>query len=307
LPKFALAAIVIASVTNLVDYKEAIHLWKVKKQDCFLWCIAFAGTLFLGVQIGLMMAIGVSLALVIIESVRPQMSVLWRLPNTPIYRNIKQESTGHFIPGVMIIRIGASMYFANVAFIRDYISKMIAEFSEAADTGPGRVFTSAAEGKHASNASGMQAATPASEQIQYIVIEMTPVTSIDSTALHMLEDMHRDLKERGIRIAFSTIGNRVEDALERAGLIDKIGTQWVHPSVHSAVQHCIRHRARERERLDNGETTTTRDLKLDIETAPGGVMRTPACSHALNPQTMTGSGVVQAASVTIVGTPNKKG
>jgi len=236
LPKFALAAIVIASVTNLVDYKEAIHLWKVKKQDAFLWALAFLGTLFLGVQVGLMLAIITSLGLVIVESVRPQMTVLWRLPNTSIYRNIKQESSGHFIPGVMIIRIGSSMYFANVAFIRDYISKMISEFSEAADT------SGANPVKGAVSTTG--APPRAAEPIQYIVIEMTPVTSIDSTAVHMLEDMFRDLKERGIRLAFSTIGNRVEDTLERSGLIEKMGPQWVHPSVHSAVQHCIRHRMR---------------------------------------------------------------
>ena len=128
--KFALAAIVISSVTNLVDYNEAIHLWRVKKQDCLFWVAAFLGTLFLGVQIGLLLAIGLSLIPIIIESVRPQMTVLWRLPNTPIWRNIKQESNGHFVPGVMVVRIGASMYFANVAFIRDYISKMIKKASE---------------------------------------------------------------------------------------------------------------------------------------------------------------------------------
>ena len=73
-------------------------------------------------------------------------------------------------------------------------------------------------------------------------LEMTPVMSIDSTAVHMLEDMHRDLKSRGIHLAFSTVGNRVEDTLKRAGLIDKMGEHWIHPSVHEAVQHCIRHR-----------------------------------------------------------------
>jgi len=232
LPKFALAAIVIASVTNLVDYKEAMHLWKVKKTDCLLWFVAFFGTLFLGVQIGLLVSIGLSLALVILESVRPQMSVLWRLPGTPIYRNIKQESAGHFVPGVIVMRIGASMYFANVAFIRDYITRLIAEFSEAADTG---------ELEGPGKASGTAKwVTP--EPIKYIVMEMTAVISIDSTALHMLEDMHRDLKERGIHLAFSTVGNRVEDTLKRSGLIGKMGEQWIHPSVHSAVQHCIRHR-----------------------------------------------------------------
>ena len=55
----------------------------------------------------------------------------------------------------------------------------------------------------------------APEPIKYIVMEMTPVMSIDSTALHMLEDLRRDLKERGIQLAFSTVGNRVEDTLER--------------------------------------------------------------------------------------------
>uniref|UniRef100_A0A7S2BSI9 STAS domain-containing protein n=1 Tax=Haptolina brevifila TaxID=156173 RepID=A0A7S2BSI9_9EUKA len=236
LPKFALAAIVIASVTNLVDYKECLHLWKVKKPDCLLWLLAFFGTLFLGVQIGLLVSVGASLALVILESVRPQMSVLWRLPNTPIYRNIKQESEGVFVPGVVVMRIGASMYFANVAFIRDYITKLISEFSEASDTSEG----SSRAKVHEDKSEGGKWLTP--EPIRYIVMEMTPVISIDSTALHMLEDMCRDLKARNIHVAFSTVGNRVEDTLKRAGLIDKMGEQWIHPSVHSAVQHCIRHR-----------------------------------------------------------------
>jgi len=232
LPKFALAAIVISSVTNLVDYKEFFHLYKVKKQDCLLWVIAFLGTLFLGVQIGLMLSVTVSLLLVIAESVRPQMSMLWRLPGTQIYRNIKQESDGQFVPGIICIRIGASMYFANVSFIRDYINKMLDEFSAAAQHK-----TTTKTDSPLTDADG------AKEPIRYIVIEMTPVTSIDSTALHMLEDMHRDLQERGIRLAFSTISTRVEDTFKRAGLLDKVGAHWIHPSVHSAVQHCLRNRS----------------------------------------------------------------
>jgi len=214
---------VISSVTNLVDYKECIHLWKVKKPDCFLWILAFLGVLFRGVQNGLLISIGTSLIIVIYESVRPQISVLWRLPETPIYRNIKQESLGQFIPGVLIVRLGASMYFANVAYIRDHIWKMVSEFS-----------------------SGALLDTP----VEYVVIEMTPVISIDSTALHMLVDMHRDLKDRGIRICFSTVGNRVEATLDRSGFLEKLGRQWLRPSVHDAVQHCIRHKQNHK----NGET-----------------------------------------------------
>merc|ERR1712032_1403443 len=119
------------------------------------------------------------------------------------------------------------------AFIRDYISKMIVEFSEVAESVD--FSTGGQKAEENMPVGGVQ-------PIQYIVIEMTPVMSVDSTALHMLEDMCRDLRERGIRVAFSTIGNRVEDSLKRAGLIDKLGAQWIHPSVHSAVEHCVRHR-----------------------------------------------------------------
>jgi len=212
----------------------------VKKTDCLLWFTAFFGTLFLGVQIGLLVSIGVSLALVVIESVRPQMTVLWRLPGTPIWRSIKQESSGIFCPGVMVVRIGASMYFANVAFIRDYIHSMVGEFSEAADVADTRTRTPISP-----DGGEVEGVWVTPEPIRYIVVEMTPVISIDSTALHMLEDMHRDLKERGIRLAFSTMGNRVEDTLKRAGLIEKMGAQWIFPSVHRAVQHCLWHRTRQ--------------------------------------------------------------
>jgi len=294
LPKFALAAIVIASVTNLVDYKEAMHLWKVKKQDFLLWIVAFLGTLFLGVQVGLILAISASLALVIIESIRPQMTLLWRLPNSHIYRNIKQESVGHFVPGVMVIRIGASMYFANVAFIRDYISSMIGEFSAAAEPIPA---IRSKEGAAPIQEEGVVdvVVTPGVEPIRYIVIEMTPVTSIDSTALHMLEDMHRALLDRGIRLAFSTLALPVEDTLKRAGLINSMGDQWIHPSVHSAVQQCIRHR--QRRDFEEAQPSSTPDSCTPERQAPkgssgDGIDPTPA--EALTPaDALNGNVVVQ--------------
>jgi len=218
LPKFCLAAIVISSVTNLIDYPEAIHLWKIKKADFCLWVAALLGTLFLGVLNGLILAIIGSLVIVIYESVRPQIAILWRLPETPIYRSVKQESLGQFVPGILIVRLGASMYFANVAYIRDHILQLVHDFS-----------------------GGLQNAVLTSHPVKYIIIEMTPVISVDSTAVHMIEDMHRDLKERGIRIAFATVGNRVEQTLRRAGTIDKVGPHWFCTSVHSAVQFCVQH------------------------------------------------------------------
>ena len=90
LPLNVLAAIVISGVLGLLDYEEAISLWRVHKFDFGVWMTAFTGTLFLGVEVGLAIAVGVSLLIVIYESAYPHTSVLGRLPGTNTYRNVKQ-------------------------------------------------------------------------------------------------------------------------------------------------------------------------------------------------------------------------
>jgi len=99
---------------DLVAIGEAKHLWHVQKRDFFLWVLAFLGTLFLGVLFGLLVAVGASLVIVLYESVRPQIAVLWKLPGTAIYRNVKQgESPGQFVRGVLVLRVArlARLFF----------------------------------------------------------------------------------------------------------------------------------------------------------------------------------------------------
>eukprot|EP00440_Ansanella_granifera_P021241 gb/GFBE01023058.1/.p1 GENE.gb/GFBE01023058.1/~~gb/GFBE01023058.1/.p1 ORF type:complete len:893 (+),score=180.88 gb/GFBE01023058.1/:1-2679(+) len=218
LPNFVLAAIVISSVAPLVAYGEAIKLWHVKKQDFVLWVAAFVGTLFLGVLVGIALAVGLSLVIVIYESVRPQIMILWRIPGTTIYRNVKQESSGAFVPNVFIARIGSSMYFANASFIKDMLLGYVEDLEQINST-------------------------------EYIVLEMSPVVSVDSTALHVLEDVVTDFRGRGIQIAFAMVGNRLERTFARAGLKTFVGERWFFPTVHDAVVGCLRHQQAKRKLL----------------------------------------------------------
>mmetsp|Transcript_28564 Transcript_28564/g.47552 ORF Transcript_28564/g.47552 Transcript_28564/m.47552 type:complete len:94 (+) Transcript_28564:2-283(+) len=90
MPMSVLAAIVIVFVMSMFDYNEAIYLFKVHKFDFSVWIVAFLGTLFLGVEFGLAIAVAVSVIIVVYESVYPHTAVLGRLPGTSLYRNIKQ-------------------------------------------------------------------------------------------------------------------------------------------------------------------------------------------------------------------------
>ncbi|CAE6923597.1 SULTR4 [Symbiodinium sp. CCMP2592] len=210
LPKFALAAIVMNSVIPLVALGEAKHLFHVKKHDFLLWVTAFLGTLFLGVLMGILVAVGLSLIIVIYESARPQITILWRIPGTSIYRNMKQESSGTFIQNVFIARIGSSLYFANASFVKDMLLAHVSDLDIVNKT-------------------------------EYIVLEMTPVISVDSSACHVIKDVVNDFRMRNMQVAFAMVGNRVDKTLRKAGLKKFIGDQWFFPTVEEAVQYCVKH------------------------------------------------------------------
>merc|ERR1719221_1671923 len=71
-------------------------------------------------------------------------------------------------------------------------------------------------------------------KIEYLVLEMTPVISIDATAIHVLEDIVKELdNNHGIKVAFAMVGNRAYKTMRLAGTLQKIGEHWFFPSVNA--------------------------------------------------------------------------
>eukprot|EP00951_Prasinocladus_malaysianus_P000058 scaffold455_cov45-Prasinocladus_malaysianus.AAC.1 len=114
----ALASIVISGVIGLVEFHEATFLFKVAKLDCLVWVVSFVCTLMLGVEIGLAIAVGLAMLIVIYQSAFPNTAILGRIPRTTVYRNRKQYPEATTVDGVLLIRIDAPIYFANVAYIK---------------------------------------------------------------------------------------------------------------------------------------------------------------------------------------------
>jgi len=119
MPLATLAAIVISGVLGLMDYEEAFYLWRVNKFDWLVWTVSCCGTMFLGVEIGLMIAVGLSLLLVLYESAYPHTAVLGRLPGSTVYRNVKQYPKAELYDAIVLCRIDAPIYFANTQYIRE--------------------------------------------------------------------------------------------------------------------------------------------------------------------------------------------
>ncbi|XWS75040.1 hypothetical protein CRYUN_Cryun01aG0051000 [Craigia yunnanensis] len=217
IPQCALAAIVISAVISLVDYEEAIFLWHVDKKDFLLWTITSTTTLFLGIEIGVLVGVGVSLAFVIHESANPHIAVLGRLPGTTVYRNIQQYPEAYTYNGIVIVRIDAPIYFANISYIKDRLR----EYEVVVDKSTRR--------------------GPEVERIYFVILEMAPVTYIDSSAVQALKDLHHEYKSRDIQIAISNPNREVLLTLSNSGAVELIGKEWYFVRVHDAVQVCLQH------------------------------------------------------------------
>ncbi|KAL3655879.1 Sulfate transporter 4.1, chloroplastic [Castilleja foliolosa] len=211
-----LAAIVISAVIGLVDYDEATFLWRVDKRDFLLWIITCTVTLFLGIEIGVLVGVGVSLAFVIHESANPHIAILGRLPGTTVYRNIQQYPEAYTYNGIVIVRIDAPIYFANISYIKDRLREYEIEPDGSVKRGPGGV-----------------------TRVHFVIIEMAPITYIDSSAVQALKDLQQEYKSRNIQIAISNPNRDVLLSLTKSGVVDLIGREWYFVRVHDAVQVCL--------------------------------------------------------------------
>uniref|UniRef100_M4CPR7 STAS domain-containing protein n=1 Tax=Brassica campestris TaxID=3711 RepID=M4CPR7_BRACM len=211
----ALAAIVISAVSGLVDYDEAIFLWRVDKRDFTLWTITSTTTLFFGIEIGVLVGVGFSLAFVIHESANPHIAVLGRLPGTTVYRNVKQYPEAYTYNGIVIVRIDAPIYFANISYIKDRLR----EYEVAVD-------------KYTTKG-------PEVERISFVILEMSPVTHIDSSAVEALKELYQEYKARDIQLAISNPNKDVHMTIARSGMVELVGKEWYFVRVHDAVQVCL--------------------------------------------------------------------
>ncbi|CAN6483863.1 unnamed protein product [Victoria cruziana] len=174
-PNAILAAIIISAVVGLIDFEAAWLIWTIDKLD-FVACLgAFLGVLFLSVEIGLLIAVAISFAKILLHVTRPHTALLGNIPNTSIYRNIEQYPDASKTPGIVITRIDSPIYFSNSNYVRERVLRWLSDEEEKAQ----------------------QMDQP---PIQFLIIEMSPVIDIDTSGIHAIEDLYKNLQKREVQV-----------------------------------------------------------------------------------------------------------
>ncbi|KAH9602747.1 hypothetical protein KSS87_023035 [Heliosperma pusillum] len=121
-PLVVLSSIIVSAMLGLIDYQAAIHLYKIDKFD-FLVCISA----YLGVVFG---SVALSILRVLLFVSRPRTFVLGNVPNSVCYRSVEQYPAAQTVPGILILEIGAPIYFTNASYLRERIIRWIDEEEE---------------------------------------------------------------------------------------------------------------------------------------------------------------------------------
>ncbi|KAL6574214.1 Sulfate transporter 1.3 [Orobanche hederae] len=212
-PNAILSSIIISAVVSLIDYDAAILIWKIDKFD-FVACMgAFFGVVFVSVEIGLLVAVSISFAKLLLQVTRPRTALLGKIPRTNVYRNILQYPEATQVPGVLIIRVDSAIYFSNSNYIKERLLRWLMDEDEQL------------------KAAGLS-------DIQFLIVEMSPVTDIDTSGIHALEELHRSLMKKSVQLVLANPGPVVIDKLYTSKLTNLIGEDKIFLTVADAVQTC---------------------------------------------------------------------
>jgi sulfate permease, SulP family len=207
LPQAALAAIIVVAVANLVDINEMRHIAVVKRSDLVTLSVAFFGTLILGIEIGIAVAVVASMLVVFARMSTPHTAVLGRISRTTSYRNIDRFPEAQIVPGIRVLRIDAAMSFVNASFVKRLLLD---------------------------EASAIEAPHELGRQQPTLVVDFSGINDIDATGAATLEEAIDELTARGVDLRLSDVKGPVRDVLRRAHLWDRLAGR-IHATTHDAV------------------------------------------------------------------------
>jgi high affinity sulfate transporter 1 len=201
LPQPALAAVVITASLSLADIPGTLRLWRQRKAEFLLSVAAFAGVALLGVLPGIAVAVALSILNVFRRAWWPYNTQLGRVPGLEGYHDITVHTEAQLLPGLVIYRFDAPLFFANATTFRDEIRRLA------------------------------QADPPPA----WILVAAEPLTDVDTTASDVLEELDEALNARGTSLVFAELKDPVRHKIERYGLTRTIDPRHFYPTIESAV------------------------------------------------------------------------
>jgi MFS superfamily sulfate permease-like transporter len=202
LPHTALAAVVIASAIGLFEVSDLRRIYRIQRWEFWLSIVCFAGVAVLGAIPGIAIAIVIAVIEFLWDGWRPHSAVLGRVERVKGYHDITRYPEARQIPGLVLFRWDAPLFFANAELFHERVL-------DAIENSP----------------------TP----VRWLVVAAEPVTSVDVTAADAISELDDTMNAASIELCFAEMKDPVKDKLKRFGLFRRLGEQTFFATLGEAV------------------------------------------------------------------------
>jgi high affinity sulfate transporter 1 len=202
LPNSALAAVVIAAAIGLFEFADLRRIYRIQPWEFWLSIACFVGVAVFGVIEGIGIAIAIAVLEFLWDGWRPHHAVLGRVEGIRGYHDIKRYPNARQVPGLVLFRWDAPLFFANAELFHQRLLDALA-----------------------------QSPTP----VRRVVVAAEPVTGIDVTSGDMLAELQQTLREEGVQMHLAELKDPIKDLLRRLEIFDVFGSASFYPTIGAAV------------------------------------------------------------------------
>jgi high affinity sulfate transporter 1 len=201
LPQAALGAVVIVAALSLMDLGILRRYLRVRKSAFAVSLVATAGVMLLGVLQGIVVAVTLAILLFFRRNWWPHGAVLGRVEGMGGWHDVDSHPDAEEIPGVVVYRWEAPLFFANAGSFRQQIRKLVRD-----------------------------------RQPRWVVLQCEAVTDVDVTAAEMLEQLDNELNAAGVHMAFAELRSRLQQLTLRYGLMTTLDRDHFYPTLETAIE-----------------------------------------------------------------------
>jgi high affinity sulfate transporter 1 len=210
LPQTALAAVVISSAIGLFEVSDLRRIYRIQRWEFWLSMTCFAGVAVFGAIPGIAFAIVIAVIEFLWDGWRPHSAVLGRVDGLKGYHDITRYPDARRIPGLVLFRWDAPLFFANAEWFHERVLAAVAG-----------------------------SPTP----VRWLVVAAEPVTSVDVTAADMICELDDALRATDVDLVFAEMKDPVKDKLKRFGLYTRLGEDSFFATVGEAVNAYLERQA----------------------------------------------------------------
>jgi high affinity sulfate transporter 1 len=202
LPNTALAAVVIASAIGLFEISDLRRIYRIQRWEFWLSMVCFAGVALFGAIPGIALAVVLAVIEFLWDGWRPHSAVLGRVDGVKGYHDITRYPNARLIPGLVLLRWDAPLFFANAELFQRRALDVVAS-----------------------------SPTP----VRWLVVAAEPVTSVDVTAADAICELDDNLRAAGVELRFAEMKDPVKDKLKRFGIFERFGEKSFFATIGEAV------------------------------------------------------------------------